>query len=76
MEEVPVPKIIQMMQAQAGRPRLLGPRPTWETSVAETYYGVFGFAGRWWWQRLANRLGYRGRTLKALEFWGWQRVRG
>jgi len=72
MDELHVPLIIRLQQEWASRPKPLGPRPTWESSVAEAWYGVWVRSGDRWWQRLALRvMGISPRLLTP--FWGWKR---
>jgi len=56
MEEMNVPLIIRMQQAWAIQPKPLGPRPTWESSITESAYGLLDLDAWRWWRRTLFRL--------------------
>jgi hypothetical protein len=71
-EDLPIPRIIRMNLELASRPKPLGERPTWESSLADARYGVW-VSGEWtWWQRLANQM-MEGSPWLLTPFWGWHR---
>jgi len=72
MEDLRIPRIVQVQQELEKCPKVLGPRPTWESSVSETFTGVW-YCSEWrWWQWLANVV--IGPSYYLLSpFWGWHR---
>ena len=72
-DEPQEPLILRLYREQASRPKPIGERPTWGSSVAETSHGVWCRSEDRWWQRLAFRLlGDNPRLLTP--FWGWRRL--
>jgi len=71
-DELQEPLILRLCREQESRPRSMGERPTWGSSVAETVYGVWYRSEDRWWQRVVFRLlGDSPRLLSP--FWGWRR---
>ena len=71
-DELQEPLILRLQREWGSRPKPIGERPTWGSSVAETSYGVWYRSEDRWWQRVAFWvLGDNPRLLSP--FWGWRR---